>query len=204
MKIIIKDNFISHPENIRQIALRANLEAAWDSDGDFYDYVETKVAMDVDKVNQQFSRIAGENIYLMNSKFYTFNYYFKGAGVPTYVHHDDCDYIAIIYLSLSYQPEDGLSLYTHKPSGSQHHTELFLGNSLGSDMEANKSNYDLSLWEKYMFVHAKYNRLVFFEPLYYHAASPGFGENVEECRLAQVMYFVKENSPYFDEACIVS
>jgi len=203
MKIIIKDNFLPDPEARRAIALNSDLDKAWDSDDeDFFDYVESHIQMNTAAINDQFSRIAGERIKLINTDRHTFNFYFQGAGVPTYVHHDDCDYIAIIYLSKNYGPEDGVSLYTHIPSGKQHHTSLLLGNSLGSDMETNADNYNPELWEKYMSVQAKFNRLVFFEPLYYHAASPGFGLTKEDCRLAEVMYFIKAENSHFssDEA----
>lgn len=188
MKVIIIDDFLDKPEEARKLGIQAKQNDILTLD-DLYSDQE----YDRDLVDALFSDITGEKIVSIDSKYKKYNMYLKHETY-NHVHYDEADYIALIYLNKEYRETDGVSFYLHKETGVKHASELEIGTQLGEDIEANKENFDLNKWEEYMFINAKYNRLVLFEPLYYHGASLGFGETLEEGRLAEVLHFVKEDN----------
>lgn len=195
LKIAIKDDFLPNPRKRRIAALASDLDNAWDSEeGDFYDYVESDMRLNVDAVNQQMSELVGEEIYLTGSTQCTFNFYFDHGDDPVFVHHDEVDYIALIYLNEEYGPNDGVTLYRHKETGAMHRSEIAFGTTKASENTESDENYSFDSWEPYLFMNAKFNRLVMFEALYYHAASPGFGHDKKTARLCQVMHFLRRQN----------
>lgn len=200
LKIVIKDDFLGNPLKRRSVALGADLNNAWDSvEGDFYDYVESEIRLDVASINRHFSTLVGEDIYLTGSNQCTFNFYLDHGDDPVFVHHDEVDYIALIYLNETYRPHDGVTLYRHKATGAVHRNEMAFGTTKASENSARDENYNFDSWEPYLFMAAKFNRLIMFEALYYHAASPGFGVDKETARLCQVMHFLRREGSQVSE-----
>ena len=52
-----------------------------------------------------------------------------------------------------------------------------------------KEGLDRSKWQHTMTVPMRFNRLVLLQPQYWHTASPGFGDRVENGRLVYLMFF---------------
>lgn len=48
---------------------------------------------------------------------------------------------------------------------------------------------DRSLWDRYCFVPAKYNRLVLFSPYLLHSHGANFGDKLENARLVQLFFY---------------
>jgi len=113
------------------------------------------------------------------------------------IHVDPNHLSGILYLS---RPEDcrgGTEFYHHKrtatdrmpmdPEGLKK-----LGYASYAELEKDilhKDGFDRSKWEPTMEIPMRFNRLVMFQPQYWHTAGPGFGDCVQNGRLVYLIFF---------------
>ena len=112
----------------------------------------------------------------------------EGQQEPNYI-HTDCDmgeWTAILYLTPNPAPGDGTTFWRHIPSGR-------IATETGATSEANLKEVlawrDLSQWEPWRTVDARFNRLLVFPSPYYHsrALKQNYGHG-ETARLIQVLF----------------
>jgi hypothetical protein len=113
------------------------------------------------------------------------------------IHVDPNHLSGILYLN---RPEDclgGTEFYRHRRTGTDRmpmNPEGLneLGYSSYAELEQDilkKDGWDRSKWEQTMMVPMRFNRLVMFQPQYWHTAGPGFGDSAENGRLVYLIFF---------------
>ena len=113
------------------------------------------------------------------------------------IHIDPNHLSGVLYLS---RPEDcrgGTEFYLHKrtntdrrPMSPSDLKEMGYGSypELIKDV-LHTDGRDRSKWELTMSVPMRFNRLILFQPQYYHTAGPGFGDSLENGRLVYLIFF---------------
>ena len=179
-KLIIKDDFYSNPDEVRQQALAKEYheppgetkrlaKSAECTDA------ETKALCDLLQSYVKETDIVGLNVL--------FRYTLAGTQKKTFCHVDGTSYAGIVYLS---KPEDcagGTTIYKHKLTGDE------IYNSLNSHL------YDFndeSQWEILKEVEMVHNRLVMYPGQLFHALTPVFfGDNINNARLTQNIFIYR-------------
>jgi Family of unknown function (DUF6445) len=116
---------------------------------------------------------------------------------PSKIHIDPTHWSGVLYLN---RPEDcrgGTEFYRHLPSGMDRVPKDERGlqaagyrsyDELQREV-VEKDGLDRSKWELTMTVPMRFNRLILFQPQYWHTSGPGFGDTVENGRLVYLMFF---------------
>ena len=119
------------------------------------------------------------------------------------IHVDPNALSGILYLS---RPEDcrgGTEFFRHKRTGTDRmpmdpESLKELGYGSYAELEQDilkKDGFDRSKWERTMEIPMRFNRLVMFQPQYWHTAGPGFGDSVENGRLVYLIFFQRAPLP---------
>lgn len=118
------------------------------------------------------------------------------------IHVDPNSLSGILYLS---RPEDchgGTEFYRHLRTGSDRmpmdpNGLKELGYQTYAELEEDilKEGSDRSKWEQTMVIPMRFNRLVLFQPQYWHTAGPGFGDSAENGRLVYLIFFQRVSIP---------
>lgn len=195
MKVIIKDDFLEDREFAKQVALNTPKEEAYDSTEYIFNDLISSEKRDSKKYQAIFRDLLKEEVYLVEDEFRKFNVCMEDPE-GYHIHHDDVDYIGIVYLNDSYSDEDGTQFLRHKETGIVYRDTERFGSELIS--ESKGDTRDITKWEPYLLTQAKPNRLVLFEPLYYHSERRTFGKEWNEARCVEIFHLVKkENIPYW-------
>ena len=112
-----------------------------------------------------------------------------------HIHHDDVDYIGIVYLNDSYSDEDGTQFLRHKETGITYRDVEKFGSQFIADSSGDSR--DINKWEPYLLTQAKPNRLVLFEPLYYHSERRTFGNQWDDARCIEIFHMVKKDRIFY-------
>jgi hypothetical protein len=115
------------------------------------------------------------------------------------IHVDPNTLSGILYLSRPADCRGGTEFFRHKRTGTDRMpmtTEGLqeLGYKSYADLEQDilkKDGFDRSQWERTMEIPMRFNRLVLFQPQYWHTAGPGFGDTIENGRLVYLMFFLR-------------
>ncbi len=113
------------------------------------------------------------------------------------IHIDPNHLSGVLYLSRTEDSQGGTEFYRHKRTGTdrmpmdpQGLADLGYASydDLIKDM-LHRDGRDRSKWERTMVVPMRFNRLILFQPQYWHTSGPGFGTNVEDGRLVYLIFF---------------
>jgi hypothetical protein len=182
--LVIKDDFYTNPEEVREIALGKNYEeppagtprlavtaicneseskAMYERLTPFLPQLDT-------------NPIVGVNIL--------FRYTLANAQKKIFCHVDGCSSAGIVYLS---KPEDcagGTTIYRHKATGDEIYNKQ------------NRHLYDFrdpEQWEIIKEVEMAYNRLVMYPGQLFHALTPVFfGDRIDNARLTQNVFVYRK------------
>jgi hypothetical protein len=183
--LVVKDDFYSNPEEIRQLALgkayqqpppgtpRLAVTAICSE-------AESKAMFDCLQAyipNQQGNRIVGANIL--------FRYTLATAQKKIFCHVDGCSSAGIVYLTEPEHCAGGTTIYRHKATGDEIYNKK------------NRQLYDFhdpDQWEVIKEIDMAYNRLVFYPGQLFHAITPVFfGDKIDNARLTQNVFIYREH-----------
>ena len=194
MKIEIVDNFLEDPKGARELAVNEGdfVNCLDKSDWHYNDLLVKTHKRDSRKESKFFSEILGENVKMYNNTYRKFNVAIENPWNKVHIHHDDVDFIAFCYLNEEYTKEDGTFILRHKETGIIEKNEELFGSEITSEGDLDGDAFNLEKWDTRMFIPMRYNRLVIFEPKFYHCGSSVFGKNIEKGRIVEVWHMNKK------------
>ena len=113
---------------------------------------------------------------------------------------EDTVWAGIAYLTLPEQCQGGSVFYRHIPTGTDR-APILPGDlaAFGADTPEDAvakvldpDSSDPSKWETIMTVPMRFNRLALFRPWFWHAGTEAFGDDPENGRLIQVLFFTHD------------
>jgi hypothetical protein len=196
-KLIVVDDFYTHPEKVRARALTsayANIEAT-----DYPGYA-SKMRLDAKLLRQRFGELIGAELNVDNARFTWGNFRFitEETGARAKVHADVAvDWAGMVYLTPDAPPSAGTGFFRHKqtalegpPSNRQARALGFSNAQEFDDLVIRPDKADLSKWERTMAIEPRYNRLILFRGSeFYHAPLGGMGHDPQTARLTHIFFF---------------
>ena len=192
MNIVIKDNFYSdrEREEARLLAISTPKSKAVDSNEFIFNDLISGELRDTENQEKMFSNLLNDDIVLGKNTYRKFNVCMNDLG-GHHIHHDDADYIAIIYLNDEYSDADGTQLLRHIETGTTFKNEELFGSENIS--ESYGDTRDITKWESYLKIQAKPGRLVIFEPQFYHSEMRTFGNSFDNARCVEIFHMFKRD-----------
>ena len=194
--IIVVDNFLDNPDDVREYALEQRYELRdrknWpgrDSSGTHGEEEMTKACSLV--VGQQLS------INPQNKCSY-FRCTQMGQHGSQHIHFDPNPglvWAGVLYLTPIFNPTGGTKFWKHKETGWERAPTMEEGAKYGiqnhEDMVKffNTEGKDESKWIETDNIGFKYNRLVMFNPYFWHSNGDLFGTHFDNARLVQLFFF---------------
>jgi len=183
--IKVIDNFYSDPLKVRETVI--NNQDIWNTWGNWPGIRSGKVSLEESKIlkdyferNVTHSPILDWNVGA-NTTFQA-TYYWD----DTWIHHDNCDYAAVLFLTPDAPLKAGTSFYR-----SRFTNKIFW--EKGDPIINDQTTPDDSNWELVMEVGNIFNRLIVYDARCFHRSNlPGFGDNLQNCRLTQVFFWNME------------
>ncbi|HEX5257927.1 MAG TPA: DUF6445 family protein [Sphingomicrobium sp.] len=193
--VIVIDDFLSNPHELRERALKLNyaLEGP-------YPGLNSVEKISIPGLDEIVSKLVYQPVRAPWTKDYShgsIRLALAKDNQPGRIHIDNSHWSGILYLS---RPEDcrgGTEFYRHLPTDTDHlpfTREELAASGYSSYAELNtqvlaKDALDRSKWELATVVPMRFNRLVLQQPQYWHTAGPSFGDSVENGRLVYLMRF---------------
>ena len=174
--VIIVDDFYEDPDKIRKIALSENYNVIGNYPGG-----RTK-SFATDEIKKRFEMIVGKQIVYWPDE-YNGAYQITNKDHKSWIHRDETNYSAIIYLTPNAPPNSGTVLYKHKASGLRYTSN----SDEDSLLDSNSQNMDA--WEQLDVIGNVYNRCIIFNGKHSHKSNVYFGDTKENSRLFQTFFF---------------
>ncbi len=175
-QVIIVNDFYKNPDNIRQNALSMK----FDVKGNYPGY---RTAPHIEPGTKElFESAIGKKITYWPGG-YNGSFQYTTSDMKSWIHRDNTEWSAIIYLTPDAPVDSGTIMYRHKPTGMEYVNMPDEEHKLGQD------TYDDSKWEVTDRVANIYNRCVLFKGRRSHMAGPYFGTTKENARLFQTFFF---------------
>ena len=174
--VIIVDDFYEDPDKIRKIALSENYNVVGNYPGG-----RTK-SFATDEIKKRFETIVGKQIVYWPDG-YNGAYQITNKDHKSWIHRDETNYSAIIYLTPNAPPNSGTILYKHKASGLR-----YTSNS-DEDKLLDSNSQNMDAWEQLDVIGNVYNRCIIFNGKHSHKSNVYFGDTKENSRLFQTFFF---------------
>jgi hypothetical protein len=182
--MIIVDDFYDNVDQVREYALNKTFNIK----GNYPGY--RTEAEDVRQHN--YLRIFFEDNIVQKKitywpREYNTAYQITNKEDKTWIHHDETQWAAVIYLTPNAPIESGTGIYKHKNSNIYRWDGI---KKSTSDFNHSDVVKNLDEWEQINFIGNIYNRLVVYDGYLYHrSVLAGFGENKQTGRLFQTFFF---------------
>lgn len=193
--IVIVDDFLNNPHELREAALRLTYP---EQDGAFPGRNSLE-RINLDGLLPEVSRILGEPLRLLDPPQSHAKCRVTLAADPARakVHVDQSHWSGILYLSLPEDCRGGTDFFRHKRTGTERGpTNLdelqAMGYASMDEMHRDiieKDSINDDAWELTMRVPMRFNRLVLLRPWFWHTAGEGFGDCLRNGRLVYLMFF---------------
>lgn len=177
--IVVVDNFYECPDIVRYHALNKEYNVYGNYPG-----IRTE-AMNENEQNEIkniFESIVGKKIVYWPYK-YNGSFQYTTEKDISWIHRDNTDYSAIIYLTPNPPLNSGVVLYQHKG------TNLEFTNCDKEEDILNLDSYNENNWKKIDIIGNKYNRCVIFNGKLSHKSNMYFGNDRYDGRLFQTFFF---------------
>lgn len=177
---IIVDNFYEDPDQVRNLAL------SWDFNivGNYPGIRTVSCGGEwFNNIQDVFAKLIGKPITYFPANTYNTAFQLTLESDKTWIHYDDTEWAAVVYLTPNAPVESGTAIYRHKDTGIYQHTS-------SSSIDFNEEKINEEEWEQIAFAGNLYNRAVIYKGSYYHrSVLPGFGNNKNTGRLFQTFFF---------------
>jgi hypothetical protein len=198
-KILIIDNFLENPDNIRRDAFLKSVNTH-----DYHPGQRTESFFS-SEIDEKLRLIMGTNNIYYTGNSYSFQ--FNTSRDMTWVHSDVLlnelyfdskhdHYAAVIYLTPNPPFESGTSIFNNKKYNYFSSKDILKNNksineceNIAYNISSNGHGQDLSRWSIHTSMGNKYNRCVIYDASYFHQSSSYFGNTKEDCRLIQIVFF---------------
>lgn len=183
-KIIVED-FLPHFATVRSAALRADYSSQQQSSDFFYTVglPNGQLIVDCEKAIRRVIGHGQERLVRTGARFVCETaHHERLTRRRTWVHADPHRWVAIIYLNEPAQCKGGTSFFRHVESGALSWNEMRKKKLGWKSHLATDSNLE-SAWSIVDYVSMVPNRLLVFDPRYFHAATSYFGNRLRNARL---------------------
>lgn len=200
--IIVIDNFYKNPHAVRQLALTAPYHLPKTLSPN-YAGKESQHSYYTDKVINTFEEVIGSKIEVDLNKnvFGRFRSATTQNERKTYVHFDDIEWSAVVYLTLDENCNGGTAFFKHKetsllgpPDSEMLRNMGFQSIQMFEENVVLKDTLDPDKWSIDIFVPMKFNRLVLFKGSERFHGYSLFGETEKDARLTQLFFFNTKES----------
>jgi hypothetical protein len=192
--LIVVDDFLPDPEVRRAEALRAKyLPIDW-----FYwpGRFSERAPNNVDRLMKRLEALVGTKLVWSRGPIhghYRCSLRSSARRLGDNVHTDSFRWNAVLCLTRDEHCEGGVSFYRHRATGlygRDLHSFSRVGGRFGAFLKEHdeiiaKDGRRLSRWEEVSRVDLRFNRLILFQPLYFHAVNRLFGTSLENGRITQ-------------------
>lgn len=189
INLIVVDDFYDDPEKIRELALRGDyVKPDWrPAILQAQEYIPPQKGMP--PILRRIGKLAGveKPVPVGESGFFrlvTARNFKDQLDTERLIHTDNYDWIGFVCLSLPKTCKGSVSLYRYKKTGVS-----VLKSQSDWTPEVSRDTAKFEKWDQVMHVDYKYNRLVIFNPLQYHAATAGWGKDKRDGKLIQMFLF---------------
>lgn len=178
-ELIVIDNFYENPNKMREEALNAEFPIV----GNFPGY-RTNAFLH-DGIKEKFESIIGRKItyWPTGSKTYNGSYQYTTSSMKSWIHRDETEWSAIVFLTPNPPPNSGTLLYKHIPTN-----QMYALNS-EEEKKMNNDTYDPTKWELVDKVGNLFNRCILFRGKRCHISDTYFGDSMYNGRLFQTFFF---------------
>lgn len=197
--IIVVDGFLQDPHGFRKAVLNLSYPELSEKKG--YPGRNSAQRIQIPGLEEEISRLAGTKLKAkIDAGHARARITLEGDQGTANIHIDPGYWSGILYLSLPEHCDGGTDFYRHKETGTERallepHDIATLG--VSSTEEANEKfnkillsdTHDMSKWERIMRVPMRFNRLLLLRPWFWHTASAGFGDSLENGRLVYLLFF---------------
>lgn len=181
--LLVIDNFYADPDGVRRFALQQDFNVS----GNYPGQRTRDFATDEHKA--MFEKILGKKIVFwpFDAKRMTYNGAFQVTQGKhrSWIHRDQTDYSAIVFLTPNAPLRTGTSLYRHVATGVTYETPEL-------KPILNRDSSDEHAWVKTDEATNVYNRLVIFDGRRSHMSTSYFGTDMSSGRLFQTFFFNTE------------
>ncbi len=196
--VIVIDDFLRNPEQVRQQALGLTYQVEGRYPG-----LNSSEKINIEGLDQIVSRLVYEPVRAPWTQDFSHGSCRVSLAShndkPARIHIDQSHWSGILFLSRPEDCQGGTEFFRHIPTQTDH-----LPLTPDALREAGYSSYDeikkeilekdaldRSKWELTMTVPMRFNRLILLQPQYWHTAGPGFGDSLENGRLVYLMFFLR-------------
>ena len=175
---LVIEDFYSNVDQVRQAALDLDFNVV----GNYPGYrTQPEPEVQSQYLKTFFEGIIGKKITYWPTEYNT-AYQYTTSEDKTWIHHDETEYAAVVYLTPDAPVESGTGIYRHKESK--------IHDASQGEVECT----DMDNWEQIAFAGNVYNRLVIYKGSSYHrSVMAGFGNDKETGRLFQTFFFNTED-----------
>jgi glycosyltransferase involved in cell wall biosynthesis len=185
--VIIIDNFYTNPVQVREKALGMEYLIK----GNYPGVRTVATATEEDKL--RFESIVGRKIVYWPTQPTQYNgsFQYTTKDQKSWIHRDQTDFSAVVYLTPDAPANGGTVLYRHRSTG----MERTVAKS-DEDAKLNNDGNDESLWEVVDRIGNKFNRVIIFQGSLSHKSDVYFGDDLQTGRLFQTFFFNVEGRKY--------
>jgi hypothetical protein len=183
---MIYDNFYSNPLDVRNFALSLPFTVTGNFPGA---RTESMEGLNFHNAKTMFETLLRKKISWWPAQYNT-SFQYTTEDSKTWIHYDDTDWAAVLYLTPDAPLDSGTAIYMHNE------TKIYKldKNDPKTDMNGSQDVNDTSKWTPIIQTANIFNRLIIYRGNYYHrSVRAGFGKNQFDGRLFQTFFFNTED-----------
>lgn len=182
---MVYDNFYSNPNDVREYALNLPFTITGNFPGARTESLE---GQNFHNAKVMFETLLNKKITWWPAQYNT-AFQYTTEDSKTWIHYDDTDWAAVLYLTPDAPLDSGTGIYMHNER------KIFAldRKDPNTDLNGSQDVNEITKWTPIIQVANIFNRLIIYRGNYYHrSVRPGFGKNQYDGRLFQTFFFNTE------------